>query len=195
MKNRHLKVKSTLMLLALITLLTGCETEPEVENDLVTPTAAETELYNLIMSYRAELELPEIPLSSSLSYVAQQHVNDLQENNPVTSTCNLHSWSDNGNWTACCYTSDHAQASCMWDKPRELTEYTGNGYEIAYYSQANATPTGALNTWKNSPGHNNVIINAGSWTTQWKAIGVGIRGNYAVVWFGHEDDPAGSPTS
>ncbi len=182
------------MLLALMTLLTGCETEPEDENNLVTPTAAETELYNLIMNYRAELQLLEIPLSSSLSYVAQQHVNDLQENNPVTSTCNLHSWSDNGNWTACCYTSDHAQASCMWDKPRELTEYTGNGYEIAYYGQANATPAGALNIWKTSQGHNNVIINAGSWTTPWKAIGVGIRGNYAVVWFGHEDDPAGSPT-
>jgi uncharacterized protein YkwD len=193
MKNRHLKVASAILIIATMSFLSGCETEPDVDINKFALTAAEMELYNLIMDYRDELSLPQIPLSSSLSYVARQHVADLQENNPVTSICNLHSWSDNGNWTACCYTSDHAQAACMWNKPRELTDYSGNGYEIAYYSSGSATPAGALNGWKSSSGHNNVIINAGSWSMQWNAIGVGIKGGYAVVWFGHEEDPAGPP--
>lgn len=174
----------------------GCEkaNDPEEDNGGVTLSSSEKELYDLIMDYRSTLNLGEIPLSSSLSYVAQQHVKDLEENSPVGSDCNLHSWSDNGNWTACCYTSDHAQAACMWDKPRELTDYPGNGYEIAYFHSGEATPAGALNGWKNSAGHNNVMINAGTWNQQWNAIGVGMRGKYAVVWFGHEEDPAGEPS-
>ena len=193
MKNTCEKMASVILIVVLMSMLSGCKAEPVVDEEKVTLTSDERELYNLIMSYRAELNLPDIPLSSSLSYVAQQHVADLQENNPTSSSCNLHSWSDNGSWSACCYTNDHTQASCMWNKPRELTDYNGNGYEIAYYSSTNATPAGALNSWKISPGHNNVIINAGNWTLQWKAIGVGIKGRYAVVWFGHEDDPAGPP--
>lgn len=185
-----------ILITLLFPMLFGCETDSVDDkdnyNDKVTLTPTELEFYNMIMEYRAGLSLPSIPLSSSLSYVAQQHVADLEENNPTSSSCNLHSWSAGGNWTACCYTSDHAQATCMWDKPRELTDYIGNGYEIAYSHSVAATPEGALNGWKNSEGHHNVIINAGSWTTEWKAIGVGIKGKYAVVWFGHEDDPAGT---
>ena len=58
--------------------------------------------------------------------------------------CNLHSWSDKGPWSACCYTPDHAQAQCMWDKPSELTNYPGNGYEIsaAGYDSAQAALAG-----------------------------------------------------
>jgi len=193
MKSAFLRILPLIIFFS--TGLIACESDPENEpdNNKVTLTSDEYELYTLIMEYRAGLNLPAIPLSASLSDVAQQHVADLEESSPTNSTCNLHSWSDNGNWTACCYTSDHAQASCMWDKPRELTDYTGNGYEIAYAHSSAATPEGALNGWKNSEGHNNVIINAGAWDTRWKSIGVGIKGKYAVVWFGHEDDPAGSP--
>jgi hypothetical protein len=152
------------------------------------PTADEQKLYDLIMAYRKQKGLPVIPLSKSLTTVAQIHVKDLTDNRPVYGNCNLHSWSSKGKWTPCCYTRDHAQASCMWSKPRELTKYRGNGYEISFMDTGGATPIGALDSWQYSPGHNAVIINEGSWNEKWNAIGVGINGNYAVVWFGREPD-------
>jgi uncharacterized protein YkwD len=165
-----------------------------IDDNTIRLSKEEKELYDLMMSYRAELDLDPIPLSVSLTVVAQTHSKDLFENKPVTSECNMHSWSDKGEWTSCCYTSDHAQAACMWNKPRELTNYTGNGYEIAAGSTAsNITPQNALNLWKGSPGHNNVITNSGSWTKEWKAIGFGMVGGYATVWFGREEDPDGAP--
>jgi uncharacterized glyoxalase superfamily protein PhnB len=150
-------------------------------------TQSEEELYRLLMEYRKQKNLPSIPISSSLSFVAKTHANDLQNNSPE-GKCNMHSWSDKGRWNSCCYTSDHAMARCMWDKPRELTSYKGNGYEIAHWNSGKASPIGALNGWKSSPGHNAVIINGGVWTEKWNAIGIGISENYAVVWFGMEKD-------
>lgn len=157
-------------------------------------TQAEKELYDLMMAYRAELNLDPITLSLSMTKVAQIHSKDLFENKPHGGECNMHSWSDKGDWTSCCYTSDHAQAACMWNKPRELTNYTGNGYEIAAGSSgSNITPQMALNLWKNSSGHNAVMINSGNWTREWKAVGLGIVGGFATVWFGREEDPDGEP--
>ncbi|MCS6823383.1 MAG: CAP domain-containing protein [Cytophagaceae bacterium] len=155
--------------------------------------AEEKKLYDLLMAYRKEKNLPPIPLSASLTFVAQSHVYDLQTNKPNNDICNLHSWSDKGKWSPCCYTSDHARAQCMWDKPKELTSYTGNGYEISYYTTGQATAPDALKTWKNSPGHNSVIINSDIWSKPWNAIGIGISKNYAVVWFGHLKDLKPSP--
>ncbi len=147
------------------------------------------ELYRLINAYRVENGLPELPLSPSLSLVARTHVMDSRQNMPDQGECNLHSWSNEGSWGGCCYTSDHAEAQCMWDKPRELTAYPGNGYEIS--ARGSGSAEGMLNLWKGSPGHNNVILNAGSWTQPWGAIGVAMdAGGYSHVWFGHEADPA-----
>ena len=154
----------------------------------------EVKLYKLIMKYRKSKGLPSIPLSNALSYVAQTHAKDLTNKNPDKKPkCNMHSWSVNKSWSGCCYTSNHAKASCMWDKPKELTTYPGNGYEIAVRSTI-LTPEEALQLWKKSTGHNNVIINKDIWKkTQWKSIGIGINGQYATVWFGKEDDPEGPP--
>lgn len=153
----------------------------------------EKKLYDIIMKYRQIKGLSSIPLSNSLTIVAQTHVKDLADNKPDLGDCNAHSWSDNGNWTPCCYTPDHAQAECMWNKPRELTTYKGNGYEIACgwnNSSSNfvMTPEYALKSWQGSSAHNAVIINDGVWKTEWKAIGVGIYKGLAVTWFGHEED-------
>jgi dienelactone hydrolase len=78
----------------------------------------------------------------------------------------------------------------MWSKPRELTKYPGNGYEISYWDGSeNATAAGALASWKQSSGHNAVIINQGIWGSHpWQAIGIGIYKGYSVVWFGEEVD-------
>jgi len=151
-------------------------------------SAEEKKLYDLVMKYRAEKGLPVIPISKSLTVVAQTHAKDLQDNNPAQGRCNMHSWSSKGRWTPCCYTDDHAKASCMWSKPRELTSYQGDGYEISYMNSPDATAEEALAGWKRSPGHNQVVINAGMWNTPWKAIGIGVYKSYAVIWFGHEPD-------
>jgi len=153
------------------------------------PTGEAAALYDLIMAYRADNGLPSIPLSRSLTIVAQTHVEDLiaYRSEVLVGTCNLHSWSNHGPWQGCCYTPDHAQASCMWNKPRELTVYTGDGYEISASGVSQAQS--ALNLWKNSSGHNAVILNQGSWSTPWKAIGIGMGGGYAHVWFGRNVDP------
>ena len=85
----------------------------------------------------------------------------------------------------------------MWDKPREITNgaYTSNGYENAYMSGGQATASDAFTGWKNSPDHNAIILEQGPWSAyNWQAMGVGIYGHYAVLWFGDLSDPQGTVT-
>ncbi len=162
-------------------------------------TQTEVELFKLINEYRAQKGLPAVKLSASLSYVARTHSQDQTENYKKSSRCNMHSWSNKGKWSSCCYTEDHKKASCMWDKPRELTNYTGDGYEISFwstytYDSPKAAAKAILDGWKKSPHHNEVIINKSIWkNTSWQAMGVGIYGEYYNVWFGKEVDGAGEP--
>jgi uncharacterized protein YkwD len=175
-----------LRLLALLILVSAPAFSQEV-----CLSAEEQKLYELIMQYRKSKKLKAIPISTALTRVAQAHVRDLSENYEYTdgSPCNPHSWSDKGKWTPCCYTSDHKQASCMWNKPKEISGYEGIGFEIAYFSSAGANAVEGLEGWKKSPGHNPVIVNLGTWSkTEWKAIGVGIYKEYGVVWFGEVQD-------
>ena len=177
----------------LAALLIACAAAPGWSGPPAVPATAdlstsEQELYDLLMQHRADHGLAPIPLSPSLTKVARIHVADLNDNRPDKGKCNMHSWSSKGKWSPCCYTSDHAQAKCMWKKPSELTSYPGNGYEISHKHSARATPAGALASWKSSPGHDNVILGRGIWDEPWLAVGVAVHGNYAVAWFGREDD-------
>jgi uncharacterized protein YkwD len=154
-------------------------------------SAAEKELYERINDYRKTKNLSPIPISAKLNAVARAHAWDLAENYTfdVNNKCNPHSWSDKGPWTPCCYTNDHAQAECMWQKPKEIAGYEGSGYEIAFYNSNEAQPDKALEGWKSSKSHNPIIINQGMWKqVKWNAIGIGIYKNYAVVWFGENRD-------
>lgn len=156
----------------------------------------EQALYHLITEYRKIYNLPPIPLSKSLTYVAQQHAYDFVENNPETNVCNLHSWSNQGKWKGCCYKPSGSNASCMWDKPKELTNYIGRGYEISCSVEDPyvMTPDKALKLWKSSPGHLQVIVNKGDWRqVKWNAMGIGMYKGYACVWFGQEVDKDGEP--
>jgi hypothetical protein len=156
----------------------------------------EKHIFCLINQYRQQKNLPEVAYSPSLSYVARVHAQDQTGHHVYKSRCTLHSWSSDGSWSSCCYTADHKQAECMWNKPRELTSYSGDGFEISFYSTFKyvteaAFAADALAGWKKSQGHNSVIINLGQWKkTEWKAMGVGIHGNYINVWFGKEVDGA-----
>lgn len=151
----------------------------------------EKKLYELITAYRKSKKLGAIPLSQRLTRVAQTHAQDLSENYDFDpkNKCNPHSWSQKGHWTPCCYTNDHKQASCMWAKPKEIADYLGNGFEIAYYSSLGANAQEGMDGWKISPAHNPLLINSGSWAkVTWKAIGIGIYKEYGVVWFGELAD-------
>jgi hypothetical protein len=151
------------------------------------------EIFQQINEYRTEKGLAAVPLSGSLTYVAQTHVWDLAENSAASGRCNLHSWSSKGNWSPCCYTGDHKRAECMWNKAKELTNYPGVAYEIAYWTNEPLDPkafaTKALLKWKESLEHNSVIINSREWRQlDWKAMGVGYYKGYMVVWFGADPD-------
>ncbi len=150
----------------------------------------ERELYEIMMQYRAEKGLPRIPLSKSMTIVANRHARDLYENvKDVT-----HAWSDAP------YVKGKPETyPSMWTAPQRFgTGYPGNGYEIAHGGSDGytATPNGALEGWKGSPPHNAVMVNQGIWKdANWQAVGVAIYMNYAVAWFGKEPDPTGEPVS
>jgi hypothetical protein len=145
-------------------------------------------LAQLINDYRASEGLPPVPLSAELGLVARTHARDLHEKRPdAPASCNMHSWSNAGTWSGCCYTRDHARASCMWDKPRELTDYRDNGYEIAAGGRGSISPSLALSLWQRSSAHDAVILNEGTWARRpWRAMGVVVEHGYALVWFGED---------
>jgi len=142
-------------------------------------------LVKLINDYRASIKLPRIPVSAAMTKVAEAHVRDLNENKPVTESCNMHSWSKKGSWSACCYDSSKEAAKCMWQKPKEIAGYKGNGYEIAA-TASGITAEKALDLWQNSPAHHHVMINKEQWNKPWLALGVAVEGDYAVAWFGEK---------
>ncbi len=138
----------------------------------------EIELAKQINAYRVENGLPAIPLSPALSLVANRHVRDLSMN--IGSL--MHDWSN-------CVMTDW---NCMWKAPQRLdTSYLGSGYENAYGGETR-DPALVLESWKEggSGPHNDVILNRQDWSnSQWRALGIGIYGGFAVMWVGSEVDP------
>ncbi len=159
----------------------------------------ERKLFKLVMKHRAKHGLPAIPVSKSLTYVAKTHLVDLNKNSPSNRRCNIHSWSNKGNWKPCCYTANHKQAKCMWSKPKELTKYPGFGYEISFATVGRRRTRRSVNAkkafavWKSSQHHHDIILNRAIWKkTKWKAIGLAIHKGSASIWFGERTDPATS---
>lgn len=160
---------------------------------------------DLLNEYRAEKGEPPIPASDSMCFVSDTHVRDLEHHSPDgtgSDHCGMHSWSDEGPWSSCCYpdtrfNSDPSEAvqRCSWDKPRELTGYPDNGYEnTLFYPDADneITPWAALEAWKKSNSHHQIMINGGSWKDNtFKAVGAGFYGMYAVMWVGEATDHVG----
>ena len=129
--------------------------------------------------------------------VAGAHVHDLAQNpNLPTPPCNLHSWSSSSMWSGCCYDDSHSQASCMWNKPGEISSalgyvrYTGNGFELAYRGWY-ATPQMVLDFMTSSPAHRAVLLNQQTWAKYdpFPAMGAAMKGEFAVIWFGSKPDP------
>jgi hypothetical protein len=170
--------------------------EPEPQPVGTCLSADEARLAQLINDYRAANGLDAVPISKSLTHVGQTHVRDLHHYQPHTQPgCNLHSWSAQGHWKPVCYTIDHANASGMWDKPREVTGgiYSANGYENAYSTTGAVNPDAPYELWTSHPAHEDVILERGVWAGRaWPAMGVGIYEGYAVLWFGDGTDPQGT---
>jgi hypothetical protein len=154
----------------------------------------EYKLYTMINDYRNRYDLPPIPLSKSLCYVASTHVNDLFYHHPDQGPCNAHSWSSHGNWKPFCYPRDENKKNSVWDKPEELTPYKGKGYEIVYWENDAAVIDSIITLWKSMDYFNSFLMNTGKWQgKKWNAIGIGIHENYACAWFGELPDPEGEP--
>ena len=147
--------------------------------------AIDQALCDAINTYRVDRGLAPIAVGAGLGQVARLHVVDLVAH-PPSGACNLHSWSTGDpRWTGCCYTADHAQAQCMWEKPREIAQYDSSGYEIAAGGGGSIQPAQAVALWDGSNPHREVILNQGIWAGRtWRAIGCAIENGYAVVWFG-----------
>ena len=156
-------------------------------------------LAELLNAYRVANGKPAHPLSQTMMATAALHVADLKAHPEIDSgACVPHSWSNSGGllWTGCCYTLDHAQADCMWRKPREISaglgmiQYTGNGYEIALRGYEGNTPEDVLEAFTNSAPHRAVMLSTGGWEflDAHPAMGAAMLGSYSVVWFGDASD-------
>ena len=131
----------------------------------------EVALYRMLMDYRRSHGLSSIPLSPNLCRVARLHVRDL-EAHPPSGGCNLHSWSKYGPWQSVCYNGGQ-NAEFMWSKPRELTDYSGKGYEIAAWTSGRMVADQAMKLWEESYPHDALILNSGNWEClRWKAVGL-----------------------
>ncbi len=157
-------------------------------------SSMEYKLYNMVNAYRQRYDLPPIPFSKSLCFVASTHVNDLFSHHPDQGSCNAHSWSDQGSWKPFCYPRDENKKNSVWDKPKELTPYRGKGFEIVYWENNAVVIDSIIALWKSMDYFNSFLMNTGTWQEKkWNAIGIGIHENYACAWFGELQDPEGEP--
>jgi len=154
-------------------------------------TTEELELAKAINAYRVENEMPEIPLSRSLCYVADVHAKDLYFFYNERSRASMHSWSANGRWNECTYSNPRTDGRCMHNKPSELTDYQGLGFELAYRDNTDQATKNAFDAWINNEITRKVILNEGSYLTfDWNAMGVKAFNGYVLVWFGTITDKA-----
>jgi hypothetical protein len=154
----------------------------------------EWKLYRMINEYRRQYDLPSIPLSKSLCFVASTHAKDLFLHHPEDSPCNFHSWSDKGPWKPFCYPADENKKNSVWDKPKELSRYNSKGYEIVYWENSDVVIDSVINFWRSMEYFNSFLMNTGKWQGKtWNAIGIAIYENYALAWFGDVPDPEGAP--
>jgi hypothetical protein len=154
----------------------------------------EHQLFENINVFLAENGKKKLSLSKSLSFVAKTHINDLQINHPDTSICNLSSWSDNGNWTSCCYNSYVPNPDCMWNKPKELTNFKYRGYEMVLFFEDEFNPDSIMQLLYSSNNALAMLLAKDDYSSKkWICMGVGINENYTSIWMAQRADNAGTP--
>jgi hypothetical protein len=162
---------------------------------LVNAVSEHQKMIDLVNEYRAQNGKPPVPTGYWLTATAMLHTIDRRDNGfPNTYGCTSgHSWSGASSLFSgpCCYSGANWQ--CMGMKPSEISSgrYTGIGYED--WVQAGSVEQ-ALNAWKGSPSHNDVILNLNGWAgSPWGAIGAGYCGGFYGLWFSTTPDP--NPTA
>ncbi len=161
---------------------------------------AEAQLAKLINDYRVAEGHQPVPVSRSLTEVAQWHAWDLSINPNGNPACTLFSWSEAGLglWNPGCLQSDLSEIEIMWDKPAEITSgvYSNSGFELIAFSSSSQNPAAFLSLWQASQSNNELLLNEDLWAgfDPWPAMGVAIKGNYATAWFGGLADPQGIMT-
>lgn len=169
---------------------------------IILATSISSEICNYVNIFRQENNLDSIPLSPTMTWVAETHYNNLVTNNHnvFNQTCNLHSWyrDDSLLIEDCCFPQ---KTSCMAYMPRDLTinwpnPYTGNAVENAHASSGSgffggSSPYSVVESWKNSPPHRFQLLRP-----NWKACGAIINttqtGNritsIGLLWMGNAFD-------
>eukprot|EP00039_Didymoeca_costata_P028681 m.21941 g.21941 ORF g.21941 m.21941 type:complete len:226 (-) comp7291_c0_seq1:298-975(-) len=153
-------------------------------------TSNGVELMKLLNDLRESQGLSRLQMSQSMCKTAQLHVVDHLAY-PPASGCNLHSWSGNiPPATSVCYTADHSQASQMWNKPMQITDWVGNGFEIAAKGFRSAEE--AIHGWVLSAPHRQVMLSEGIWSSHIKVGGAAYNNGFYCIWFGDRtSDPWG----
>lgn len=182
------RISYILILIFSLTWLLTVSAQKQISSDFcIFPE--ELELLHMINDYRATFNKPEINLSNSLCYVAYLHNHDLIQNHPDTGICNMHSWSDNNEWTPCCYHSKTEDKSCLFNKPAELTNFPGSGYELIYWDSKFAKPRDAFDLWRTTNYSRDILLNEGKWSEElWSAAGVSVEDDYVILWLSTFDD-------
>lgn len=185
-------MQKIIVLISILLIFTGTQALTQVPDFCLSKD--EYRLYSLINEYRTKNGLSIIPISKSLCYVAKIHARDLFINNPDTSSCSLNSWSDKGKWTSCCHSRSNPSPVCIVNKPRELTGYSGEGHELAYWDSEELKPDTVLRFWQSIEQTKELLLNQKKWSHfNWKAIGIGLYKGYACVWVGEVKDTVTEP--
>lgn len=189
-----MRIARIIILLLLLANLQNVFAQKSVDQKSVTDTssvltAEELHLLGMLNDFRVRSGLTSIPHSPSLSKVAAIHAADLIFYKPAEKGCTLQSWSDSGNWRPCCALKDKAGMECMKSKPKELTSYGGDGYELVYWTDEQAVADDAASMWLRTTASQDMILNRGKWAKlKWKACGVAIREGYVLLWLGDKPD-------
>lgn len=193
MHNKHIIKAVTFFVIGYLLLPATSQAQHKIPGDYCI-SAEEMQLFDQINELRSDYGKTKLKISASLSYVAHTHVNDLLNNHPDTSICSLSSWSDKGNWKACCYNPYVLNEKCMWDKPKELTTYPYRGYELVTYFEDEVSVDSVIRLWSDSREVLDMILTREKYKQKkWICMGVGINGHYVSVWFGQRADKTAKP--
>jgi len=164
------------------------QTESKIPQDFCI-SQQEYKLYSLVNTYRSKLALDPIPLSKSLCFVARTHAKDLAAYYPIGDDCNMHSWSNQGNWESFCFPADQSRKNDIKDKAKEISNYPGKAWEITYWENSEIDVALILEFWNSISYTSSMIGNTGKWAAkEWKSMGVGIQDGYVLLWLGEEVD-------
>ncbi len=151
-------------------------------------------LFEKINTYRESQGFKALKLSRALCYVANTHVKDLYFNNPDRRGCSMHSWSDKGRWKPMCFRSFDPNYKGMTAKPKELTYYRTDAYEMIYFSNINASAEEILKQWTELETSKAMLHQEGKWKKyNWSSIGVSTFKGYTAVWLGVGNDTGLAP--